>query len=261
MNLILTWASGEGFCNSDGFKVYLSSLRKINCDKVIVTHDMTTETELFLKEEGFKIYRVNPDEVGYPIADRHLHFWRYLCQNPEYDRVLHTDCRDVVIQSNPFEWNIEEPFVLLTDEGMPPSASGFHLIEQFEFQKDVPKLFQRDSRTQPILNGGIVFGTTEAVKHHFFLVWALSMKMSPNVTDQATLNYLYNFLKDDKTYRVSNPIKENFCLTGEGTKDSFVKSEFKDGVFYHKTLNQPYTLVHQWDRTKFEKEVLEHYLK
>lgn len=264
-NLIITWASGEDFCKSEGFRVYLKSLKNIdlsNVDVVFVTHDMPEETRAILKTLEFNVYDVDPNEVGYPIGDRHLHFWRYLAANPDkYNQVLHTDCRDVVFQRDPFKLvRYSESFVLLTNEGMPPSSNGFHCIEQFKFQQDIPPLFRKEVRDH-VLNGGIAMGTAADLKSHFFLIWALSIKMSPDVTDQAALNYLFNFLDHDQTYKVAHPALDSFCLTGEAVKDSFIESDFRDGVFYHRKLNEPYVLVHQWDRTKYQENVLAHYLE
>lgn len=252
---VFTWASGDGFCELKDFKVFLKSLEIVDADKIIFTHEMSPAIQRCLEEQGLTVHRVNPSDVGYPIGDRHLHYWRHLCRNP-YDYVLHVDSRDVVFQTDPFQFAESSPFVMLVNEGMPTTANGFHLIEQLEFQKDVPQTFKRDPRANFVLNGGVALGTGEAMKAHFILIWAMSIKMTPNVTDQATLNYLYNFLKDDPAYRVA---PELFCLTGEAVKDGFSEAEFRDGTFYLK--GQPYSLVHQWDRTEYAQEILSHYLQ
>lgn len=260
-NLLLTWASGDVFCRSADFKVYLESTREhISSDKVIVTHDMSQEIEESLAKYDFQVYRVNPSEVGYPITDRHLHFWRFLnLHQNEYQYVLHTDCRDVVFQSDPFKFKMAHPFITLTDEGMPPSSSGFHLIEQFRFQKDIPDIFKKDCRQRGIINGGVVFGTLQEVKNHLFLLWSMSIKMTSDVTDQAALNYLVHYLQEDPVYHISTPTQENFCLTGEGTKNGFVPFSFKQDKFYQLKTDDVYAIVHQWDRTEFKNQILDIY--
>ena len=238
-NAVFTWASGTEFCQSEGFQVFLKSLDVVDADVVFFTHDMPQDVENQILEKSclekdFIIQPVNPHEVGYPIGDRHLHYWRFLNECDDYDYILHVDCRDVVFQRDPFTWRTGlfcRPIVLLTDEGMPPSANGFHLIEQFEFQKDIPKQFRKDPRANGVLNGGVAMGTCKEMKNHFFLIWSVSVKMSPKVTDQATLNYLQHFLREDPVYRITGPKDEDFCLTGEGLRDNFVHVDFRDGIF------------------------------
>ena len=262
MNGVLTWASGEEFCHSGGFKAFLKSLRNIDYSDVEVvffTHDMPKDVEEHLRSKKYKVQKINPHEVTYPIGDRHLHYWEYLADH-HYDLVLHTDCRDVVFQSDPFfklEELYDKPVVVLMDEGMPPSASGFHMIEQHRFQENIPK---KDPREHPILNGGVILGTQYEIRSLFLALWTFHIRISPNVTDQAALNYLYHILSKDKCYKVSNPKKEDLCLTGEGLKDHFVQTDFQDGLFYHKTTCEPYAIVHQWDRSRFAKEVRSNYL-
>lgn len=258
---IFTWASGTEFCQCEGFQAFLKSLENVDGAIVVFfTHDMPQEVQDSIKSKGYCVHQVNPHEVTYPIGDRHIHYWRYLC-DADYDYVLHVDCRDVVFQSDPFWWVNERntfimPKVVLVDEGMPPSANGFHLIEQFEFQKGVPK---RDPRQHPILNGGTILGTTNEMKSLFLAIWSSHIRLSPRVTDQAALNYLYHFLKEDPAYCISNPTEESFCLTGEGLKDNFVHADFRDGIFYHKKTGEPYSIVHQWDRSRYAKQILAHY--
>ena len=274
-NVVFTWASGTEFCRSEGFQVFVKSLDRAlyesyDSNVVFFTHDMPKDVEeTLVGTYDYIVNKVDPHEATYPIGDRHLHYWKWLVDfEDNYDYVFHTDCKDVVFQSNPFDWirknnmpltNFKIPQrVILVDEGMPPSANGFHLIEQFEFQKDMPK---KDPRIHPILNGGTILGTESEMKNLFFAVWNAHIRISPKVTDQAALNYLYHFLKEDQTFRVSNPKEEDFCLTGEGLKNGHVQADFRDGLFYHKAIGEPYAIVHQWDRSCHAKEVLAHYLE
>ena len=75
------------------------------------------------------------------------------------------------------------------------------------------------------------------------------MKTFGRCTDQATLNYLMNYLKEDATYSVSQPFNDTLCLHGEGVKEGFVKEPIvQDNKFLSSYLDEPYCIVHQWDR-------------
>jgi hypothetical protein len=176
-----------------------------------------------------------------------------LC-NHAYDYILHVDSRDVIFQSDPFV-NFKQRVVTLVNEGMPTTSNGFHLIEQFEFQKDVHPFFKKEPRDNYVLNSGVTLGSMHEIKNYFMLMWSISLHMQKGITDQAILNYLYNFLKLDSQYEIA---QNTFCLTGESLKNGFTKAVFKDGLFYSGDVL--YEIVHQWDRTEFTKEILFHYL-
>ena len=98
-------------------------------------------------------------------------------------------------------------------------------------------------------------GSPLAVQNHHFLLWTATMKSVGQITDQASLNYLYYWLEEDETYCVSSPHRDNLCITGEGIKEGHVPMpEFTDGKW--RGPNGPYHIVHQWDRVPEIKERL-----
>lgn len=57
MNVVITWASGEAFCRSEVFAVYIESLKVFDrefTDIVVFTHDMPQDTRQNFKNETSK---------------------------------------------------------------------------------------------------------------------------------------------------------------------------------------------------------------
>lgn len=172
-----------------------------------------------------------------------------------YEYCVITDSKDVVFQSDPLPVPSK---VVLVDEGMMHSQSGWNMIDQFEAQANVRE-FRTDYSKQPVLNGGVVLGTTEGVKNYLFLLWSNTLRAIGRCTDQGVLNYLYADLQHDSDYLVVDPNSSSVCLTGEAVKEGFVTPIFKNGIFFHKS-GEAYAIVHQWERTIHKAEVLAHYL-
>jgi len=277
LNLILTYASGENFFKLDSFWVFVKTLTRLkDTDKVIVTHDIPDIVQDRLYDLDFKI--VNVTKSINIMRDRHLRFWEYLNDHGHrYKYVGICDSKDVVFQLNPFDWiekewkprfdDIEgnkdflDNFVIVTSEGFRQSQSGFARIEDFVFQSDVASEFVKDNSNRWVINGGVVFGTSCALKNHEFLLWSVSAKTIGKCTDQASLNYLMNYLEKDETYSVSQPFNDILCLHGEGVKEGFVKEPIiENGLLKNPYLKESYFIVHQWDRLSdcFKQCILAH---
>lgn len=262
----MTFASGEEFFKQDGFWVWCHSASKVcNADKVIVTHGMPNSVRDKVLEMGFHIFDVPLNKTPCILRDRHLAFWQYLNDHGhKYEHICICDSKDVVFQLNPFDWVDEwrdrfarikgnksflEDFVILTSEGFKQSQSGFARIEDFEFQRDVPPQFLNENSDRWVINGGVTIGTPRALQNHEFMIWTVAMKTIGRCTDQASLNYLMYYLDEDATYSVSQPWNDTLCVHGEGVKEGFVKKPLlKDGLVVSPYLNEPYFIVHQWDR-------------
>lgn len=266
-NLALTFATGNQFFDLDSFWVYVNSLSKLeNVDKVIFTQEIPDSAINRLLGMDFHIEYF--EECKDILIDRHLAFWKYLNEHGhKYKYIAICDSKDIFFQSNPFDWigndwkprfegiqgnkRFLEDFVILTSEGFRQSQSGFARIEDFEFQRDVPKRFFKDNSKRWVINGGFSMGTSNALMNHEFLLWSLSMKTIGRCTDQAALNYIMNFLEEDSCYSISHPFNDTLCLHGEGVKEELVKKpKVIENQFFNPYFdtNQPYCVVHQWDR-------------
>lgn len=251
---VCTYASGESFCNSDGFKTYISSLKNIpNADFFIFTHDMPESVQNELSH--INIVKVDKNKIHYLMRDRNLVFYEWMCENYDlYESFLFTDSKDVIFQDNPFEFeNING--AILASEGMKHKDSLWNLNDQSQSQINVRE-FTIEIQEKPVINGGIIMGNGPILKNHFLLLWTNTIRSIGRCTDQGILNYLYQWLEKTHKYTVMCPLISNFCLTGEGVKQGVVKSDFRDdGCYYYSLYDQKYAIVHQWDRLP-EKELI-----
>lgn len=269
-NLILTYASGEPLFRDKSFWVWVNTLNNVpDADAVILTHDIPPDVREKLEDRGVVVVDVSAKDIHFLYRDRHLSFRNYLNDHGhKYKYVLVTDCRDVMFQANPFDWvqvwkdrhkNIRgcltflDHFVVLMAEGFKMTQSGFACIEHFEFQRDVPMPYMKEDKDRWVVNGGTYLGTPRALQDWHFLVWMTTMKTIGRCTDQATVNWLMYYLEDDSTYQVSFPQHDNLCLTGEGVKEGAVEPLLKYGRLFS-PKDEPYYMVHQWDRLEYLKE-------
>lgn len=262
-NAVFTWASGEAFCNSEGFTCYLNSLDVINeADIFVFSHDMPDDARLKIERKA-TIIDIKPNEVEFLLRDRHRHYRDFLLKNKNaYRKTLITDSKDVVFQRDPFEnANVHwYEFIYLVGEGMNHVQSGWNLIDQYEAQRNAPQL---DYRDWPVINGGVMLGTSGMLRNLLLMWWSMMTRSAGKCTDQGFLNYLYNgYLQDETCYFVKEPQRHLFCVTGEAIKEGLVDIEFRDGQFIQPLSQQPYYIVHQWDRVESEivRKIKEKYL-
>lgn len=269
-NLILSYAGGNALCRSDGFWAFVDSVRNVpNADLALVTHEMPVDVHNTLWELGVEIYDFHKTE--YILRDRHLAFWQYLNEHGhKYRYILLSDCKDVVFQKNPFDWigvwqnrfkNIDgnkdflDDFVVLLSEGFKMSRSGFACIEHFEFEQGMPERFHQPDRDRWVINGGVSLGTPQALQHFEFLLWCITLKSVGRITDQATLNWVLRFLEKEDIYSVSHPHHDTLGIVCEGIKEGALPLNVKEGMVCN-TKDEPYCIVHQWDRVEELKELV-----
>lgn len=279
--LTLSFVTNEIFENKkhrEQFFVYLNSAKRniSDCDYVLLTHNLTSEWEQVLKNQGAWVVFVKTP-IEHLFRDRHLCYRNYLLDHGhKYKHILISDSRDVFVQKNPFDWiksykkrfdkikgnhNFLNNFVILTTEGFKMSRSGFATVENFKFERDISPSYRADTKDQWVVNGGVSLGTPDALKNFHFLIWSIMSKNTKDYTDQAAINWVFSFLKDDQSYSVSFPQHDNLCLTGEGVNEGVVEPYYENGFIKNSFLKQPYCLVHQWDRIESEslKYILEEY--
>lgn len=253
---LVTWAAGKEFFESPYFWSYIGSLKNTSATDIFVfTHDMPD----YVREKlsNFTIIDYPKDQIHYLIRDRNLAFtnWIKLVQN-DYDVFLFTDSKDVIFQSDPFEYWNPSYEIMVTCEGMKHGDSLWNLADQSVTQMNC-KEFQYSAEQHPVINGGIVMGKGICLKYHFFLIWSFSLKSSP-ATDQGSLNYLYKWLSNGPYYHHTDPRTDCFCLTGEAVKHNLVQTKFENGV-YKNMEDKTYCIVHQWDRLNNTNEIIERY--
>lgn len=275
-NAIITWASGKDFCRTPEFNVFFKSLERADVDAecLIFTHDMDEEIRQNFLSQGHDIIDVDPDRVHYLLRDRFLHWHEWLCANGhKFDYVLLADSKDILWQADPFDFLKEffvfnwrhnslfdcEEFVLLCGEGGKHYQSEWNSHQQFICQMDT-KDFDVPFTDKPIINGGFILGTPQAVRDWIFKVWIATLKTKGACCDQPVMNYLYFFLEKDPTYFLIEPCAWPLCATGEAIKRNWMDPEpfFKNGRLYHPD-EKLFKAFHQWERTIYKDEILKQF--
>jgi len=262
-DLFLTWASNCADHNISDYLVYFKSLKnKSHASEVVcLTNNLASEYECLITATGCQVKRLDLPCKNI-LRDRWLHYWKYLCSiSTEYDCVLISDSRDVLIQGDPFLFLRQacKSKLIVTSEGFRHFESQWNMMDQFKAQKAVGD-FDRNQFFWPVVNGGVVLGRSDFVKNFCFLIWSSVLRTCVSCTDQGVINYLMSFLKEDPEYLIVDPHSSLLCITGEGIKQNLLNFTplFHEG----KVCNldgQPYILFHQWDRTNFKEEILSRY--
>jgi hypothetical protein len=262
---IVTWASGEAFCKLPEFKVFLESIKRLDmpCDKVIITQIMPDEVRKEITDYGFQVFDSDLPKNSVILRDRLLGTYRWLLKHNNYNRILLTDAKDVVFQSDPFDYvRVSEEFVLLCSEGGKQWQSQWNAHEQMKIQANRAPHVYKFSKN-PIINSGFIVGTYKEIRNLALLLWSNSIPTKYIVTDQATLNYLHPYLLEDPAYYIADPMMTSLCATGEGIKEGWLDIEptFEDGKLIHPIFKKPYCAFHQWERTKHRDSIFEVYSK
>ncbi len=266
-NLVLTYACGP-VINDIGFHVFIrSALRNIPFVKVVVLSPDEKIDEVLAQYNNLQLssVQITPSRDGQIFRDRHLAYWEFLNKNRnKFDNVVLTDCRDVVFQSDPFAWyknfnltNLHERQIVFSCEGFARSTSNFATLEHIEFQRDVPLPYMK-SDDWIVCNAGVYMGNVDFLIQFELMFFFTCMKSIGRCTDQASLNYMLQYLSHQNEYEIISP-KTPFCLTGEGVKQGAVPFFDDNGVAKTQKC-EIYSIVHQWDRiAKFSDSVLEMY--
>lgn len=276
-DLLISWASGDSFCKLPEFRVFLESIRVSgmaeSADIVILTRGMPSEIQsLITSHFGFGLLFVEDSEMRYVSRDRFLHYWNFLIEKGRsYKRVLHTDSKDVIFQSNPFEFldQFSGEYVVFVPEGMKHAVSFWNMMDQLKSQRKLVS-YRKVPNDWQVLNGGVFGGTMSKMRDFLFLHWSNCSKTIDPIflegegcTDQAILNYLYHsFLFKDPSYLVLEPEENGFALLGEAVCQKYLTRMpmMLDNLVVNPYNNLPYCLFHQWERTEFKEALLEKYL-
>lgn len=212
------------------------------------------------------IYSSPLDSWGKPIdhgaAGRHtmawqmrfFHIWQLLKEQPQYDYVVTTDTRDVVFQTNPFDWILDYR----------PNSSIIGPSEHIAYEDEAwgkdnllagygPYVYE-NLKKKTICNIGTIAGKADAIADFSLVLYSMSEKRyTPN--DQSSFNVLVNsaFVNIDV---VEHDL--GWCCQCGTTMDPLKINKFRphlkgeEPIIVHKTVcasdGTPFALVHQWDR-------------
>ncbi len=251
-NLMLNFLQGDRILDTIDAEIYLHSLiKQKNFEKLICIYDVSQRNIERLKK--FYDYIVPVNENMHPFNHTYYAYYDWLCENgSNYEYVMQWDMRDVIIQKDPFVFmknNPDKEFFLVC-EGMQIKENKCNSTWQEWVLRTLAFKAERYDNSY-VINGGTYGGKTSAFLNYCSLITiAMNRRNDYVIPDQALLGYLYSHLKKNPNMMLCHPYEDNFCATGEAIKWGNIKVNF-DGKQMLNLNNDPYFLVHQWDRTEY----------
>lgn len=200
-DLIIGGASNYGW---NELKYWVNSIKRsgFSGDIVLVATNISKETIEKLTEEKVLLSLYGKQDQngnwiahsnGAPHVERFFYIWNYI-NNHQYDysRVITTDTRDVIFQSNPITWIDECVFkgyesLIVSSEGLKyedePWGSN-NLREAFG------PYFHNLYKSSLIYNVGTIAGFAEEVRDVLFMIFQMSVNRPIPIVDQAVFNVL-----------------------------------------------------------------------
>ena len=241
-------------------KIYVESLNDsgFEGDKIMICYNLPQETIEYLSSKGWECY--GAELQGHPHMKRLIDMWWFL-QNDEreWNRIITTDVRDIVWQTNPSNWlsdNLNSEIIVASEciknEDEPWAHKNIH--------EGYGPIFWDLIKENIVANVGVIAGKYQSVKDLLQLIWLVSQAGDTrHFTDQSALNLIIN------NSLLSNKIELNsdFALQVDTlTKDTrFEKKTYSIENEIVMNGEIPYVLVHQYDRNQELKYLIENKYK
>jgi hypothetical protein len=225
---------------------YLTQLRELNVQILTPKNTYRAEQENeFIWHSGY----VNPSNANKLIHNvRLFHLWQYFIEtgcDEEYNRVIFTDGRDVIFQTNPSDWLNE----FMVKDILVPSEGVLYKNEHWNTNNALvnygPYVYEYILKESTACNVG-TFACSASICKDLCLILYL---MSNNIghADQPSFNILTKTLLKDKCQWVD--YNDLWALQIGAIINSLDQyAYFKNGIVYSIKYNKPFCLVHQYDR-------------
>lgn len=249
--------------------------------KILIAYRVSEDLIDNAKRLGVEVYQVSTDQYGNTInhgqnghrsevhALRFYHIWQLLTELgiENFNRVIATDVKDVVFQTDPSVWLDHS----LTNgyEMVAPSEGILYSSEEWNTDNMMnsfgPFAWQYLAKDMEVCNVGTIAGNVEFFVHFAFLLWSLT-KGHSLPSDQSGFNMLAQTLFKDKIKIVRSD--EGWCASCaitlepkyERLRDKLIDPIpviTEDGTVLT-TLGVPFALVHQYDRVPVLNQLINH---
>jgi len=258
MNLIINYFWGNKLFENNDLHVYLQSLDNLKDTTKVLFVNKCNSVEI----EKISHYYNNVLYFDHDVIHLDEVIFTFLGQNSNtFENVLICDSRDVILQKNPFEYmENNHKKLYLTSEGMTIAKSP----PNYDWMVGLSKT-QRDYNDEvfdnQVVNGGVFGGKIEHVMYLLMVSFTNTNRNSSNpIYNQTIYSFIEYYLKTLNFVEICKPDTSSFCITGEGVGKYGVPMKIVDGLACNES-NEPYYIVHQWDRTFFADEVRSRFLK
>lgn len=266
----------------DQVKYWVNSLKKTDYmgDIALCVSNIDAETIRKFESEGIMTFAYGtknadgsyslPNDGAAPHVIRFFYMWLVLDKLKGYDQVISTDVRDVIFQKDPTLDMPEAYNLAVSSEGMLYKDEPWgnrNILEGYG------PFFHNILKDKTILNVGVVGGRYEAVKNLFLNIFLMSINRPIPVVDQASYNMLIHTMTnhDDVWFNPphwaiqlgttpqavlegsSGDLALNIKLgniSADDYQSSYFGPLFNDygGIVIDMQSNEPFAIVHQWDR-------------
>jgi hypothetical protein len=253
--------------NTDKIKHWIYSINKsgFTGDKVLISFGVDADTEKFIIENGFELYRYEKTN-RHIVIDRFMAMWDFINNsNTNYRYVISTDVKDVIFQYNPSEWlekNMKDKKILVSSECLKYKNEDWG---NSNLHSSYPHLYDLNINNT-IYNAGTMAGESNYIKDFFLHIFNLSLIGGDPQPDQAAMNILIHtqpFI--DITYKANQ--EEGWCCQLGTTLDPKIKDKYAPFLLepvpnfvndnFINSNDEPYCLVHQYDRVPVIRELIE----
>lgn len=223
--------------------------------KIMVVYELPQETAEYLIKEGFEVYQTRQEYHLFLQRFRDYHL--ILSDRTDIDRVIHTDVKDVIFQSNPSEWMDKykiKPLlacseaIVMGDDDWAQKCAGTSFPMEWEMW-----LKKEESYC-----AGTILGDREYAKDLFLNIfrWALTGANPQEAADQPAYNCLIKqkqykdciqFVKQEEGLAVqlgTTLIKKDFFGNRLLEPTPIIKGDFT----ITNQKGDPFCIVHQYDR-------------
>lgn len=225
---------------------FLTQLREAGANIILPKNTYRGEIENFFEWHSGRVTPSNANKLIHNV--RLFHVWQYFTETnakEQYNRVIFTDGRDIVFQTNPTTWldenlkkDILVPSEYVTYENEPWNQNN-------ALQNYGPYVYHYVLKDKPACNVGS-FACTADICADFCLIMYL---MSNNIghADQPAFNILTSTLLKDRTQTVD--FNDSWALQiGAIINNVHDIAAFDNGIVTNRKTTTPYCIVHQYDR-------------
>jgi len=166
--------------------------------KYILVYNVPNETINYLRSNDFEVYDCGNLDMRI-VVRRFLDLYALLISNEfDYDRVIVTDVKDVIFQSNPSAWldnNLNKPILVGSESILCKDMEWSRRNYSSSYPLEWPRVENELSYC-----AGIITGETKSIADLFLAIfrWSLSGATENEPPDQAAMNILLtmDFFKD-----------------------------------------------------------------
>lgn len=250
-NLVITPAVGLKWSS---IELFLKSLRLYFEGEVFF---LISKNDNELKK-SLQYYKCEYKEVSIHKHDTQLKrykiFYEYILEKKSFSKILFCDSRDIYFQSNPFDYNFNASINFFLEDQIFKNCEVNSNWAKKTFGEEIYQFLSNKT----ISCGGTVLANYESMKTFLILMDSLIKKYK----FKKRLKYFLTFRRD-KTGRGCDQIHSNYLIYKNIIKDYYLYNNY-DGpfatVYYLKNIkfnttgqlinekNEPYSLVHQYDK-------------